>query len=349
MHVNFTSLITIGNLTLDFFNELETRSSWKEMTDTATISIPKNITIKGADLCIKPIKDVVQTGQRVVIKYGYNGNLSTWFVGYVSRAPMPSAPLQIMCEDDMWLLKRMQVTQKVFANNKLSDLVEYICPGVDYDVLDTQLGANYSCLDDGVGTAASALKKIETVFGLKSFFRLVPDATATNGVRSVLVIGRPYSSTDLQGVKPVEYKLRANTKDDSLQYRFATDNPIQIKGIMKVAKGKDITYLYPSHLVDVSVQTRNYHEMPVDTFKKFIEADFLAANTDRYEGDITGFAVPFVRHGMVASIVDDYYEQRPAVQYFIDAVTTKVTLSGGVEVASTIGYVVNDTTQKTFK
>lgn len=349
----FSCLIKIGGLTLDFLNEVRITSTWKEMAATALIKVPRKVLIKGKDSQLTPITQVIETGQPVVIKLGYSGNLVTEFVGYVSRSVKPGIPVEITCEDEMWKLKRTRIAQKIFDNAKLSQLVKYLLPQyteADFDVLDTELGRDYSCLNDATGTVASALKKVEDVFGLKSFFRLVPDATQPNGVRQVLVIGKPYSSIDLQNVNPVEYRLRQNTRNDSLEYKFASDNPTQIKGILKIDNGKDIKYPYPNDMLEGSVQTRHYYGISETEFKKNIEADWLKLNVDKYEGNVTGFAIPYTRHGMVVNVTDEFYEPRSVQNlYFIDKVEVNATISGGVERINTLGYVVNDLTRATFK
>lgn len=346
----YSSLIKIGGLNLNFVNEVETRATWKEMTATATIKIPKKVLVKGRDLATNNIADIIKAGDKVVIKLGYSntGSIKTHFMGYVAYGVRPSIPLEIPCEDEMYVLKRTRVKQKVFSSAKLSDLIKYIAPNHEFDVLDTELSSNYSCLDYSVGTAAQALKKVERVFGLKSFFRLVPDNTKPEGVKPVLIVGRPYSSKDLALEKPVVYELRKNTKGDTLRYRFPEDNPIQIKGIVKVPNGKDLKYEYPPDLVDGSVQTRTFYGISLETLIKRVKSLAQVVNAEKYEGDITGFGVPFVRHGMVARIIDSFYEKRNAL-YFIDSVTTRASVSGGLEVISTIGYVVNDNTKNAME
>lgn len=348
MSYAFSSFIQIGALKLTFLNELEIRSTWKEMTSTAIIKIPKKVTFKKDEVVINDLTKVFSPGQKVVIKLGYNGVLITHFVGYVNRFS-PSVPLEIKCEDEMWQMKRKKATQKIFsANAKLSDLINYLVPGIEFDVFDTKLGANYSCLNEKIGTVAQALKKIETTFGLKSFFRLVPDSSHPDGARQVLVIGKMYSSKDLVKEKPVIYKLGENTKSDSLRYIYAEDNPIQIKGISKMPDGKDITSDYPQIVDNASTRTRTYYGIDLATLKEHIKADYLKANVDRYEGEIIGFAVPFIRHGLAVNIIDNYYIKRN-VLYFVDQVVVKVSKSLGVQLISSIGYVVNDETRGTFK
>lgn len=353
----FSSLITIGDLQLTFANEIDIDTTWKEMTAKATIKIPKKVFLKSANLSQTPIYQAIKTGDKVVIKMGYDGNLRTEFVGYVAHSPRPNIPIEVNCEDEMWRLKHLRVMNKIFANGKLSDLLEYIrgyfikqYPNEDliFDPFDTSLSVNYPLLDQAWGTAAGALKRVETTFGLKSFFRLIPDASKPNGVKQVLVIGRPYSSLDLQTEKPVIYKLRANTKGDSLKYAFAEDNPVQIKGVMKVANGKDVKYDYPPEKIDGNMKSATYGEMPLAAFHKHIEDDWLSENVDKYVGDIVGFGIPYARHGQVANIIDDYYEQRNQL-YFIDAVKIKASISSGFERHCTIGYVVNNDTKNISK
>lgn len=346
----FNCLIEIGSLKMTFFNEVEINSSWKEMTDTAVIKIPKKVFVKGSDNTIISVADAIKTGDKVVIKLGYDGKLRTEFVGHVSRSPIPGIPLTINCEDEMWKLKRMPVKQRVFANAKLSDVVEYIIPGIqssEYSLLDTTLGANYSCLDQQDGSAAGALKRIEETFGLKSFFRLVEDDTSVDGVRKVLVIGRPYGSNDLIGLEPIKYRLHENNKSDSLEYQFAEDRIMQIKGIVKVEKAKDLTYEYPSDLIDAEIHTIHYFDISMAELMTLVKADYIKMKADGYTGQINGFGIPYVRHGMAVNIVDETYEKRDST-HFVDAVNVKVSNSG-FERSCTVGYTANADTHLTSK
>jgi hypothetical protein len=345
----FGSLIKIGSLTLDFFSELEIRSDWRLMTDTATIKIPKKVFIRGADLQHQKIADVIKTGDKVVIQLGYNGNLRTEFVGYVGRSPKPSIPIEITCEDEMFKLKRKTINQKVFDNGKVSDLVKYIAPEYEAEVFDSELGTNYSCLNAAVGTPAQALKQLEDVFGLKSFFRLVPDASSENGVKQILVVGRPYSTTDLNSAPVVTYELRDNTKADSLEYQFAEDRLLQVRGICKVDNGSDLKFDYPADFTEGDTVTVDYYGISQAELERQVKADYIKLKADRYRGDITGFGIPFTRHGMAVNVVDSWYEKRGNVLYFIDSVINKVTVQAGWQRINTLGYKVTDENKETFK
>lgn len=326
---------------MTFFNEVEVRSSWKDMTGNATIKIPKNVKVKGADLSVKPIKDVIKVGQPVVIQLGYNKRLKTYFKGYVKHVK-PGIPIEIECEDDMWVMKRRPVTRKIY-NGSLKQMLGELLPNVECDVFDTKLQKGYACINDAQGTVADVLQKVKQTFGLTPFFRLVPDSTAADGAKVVLNVGKPYSGSDVLKEKPVVYRLHENTKGDSLKYVYAEDNPIQIKGIVTVADGKDLVEEYPKNLFEASVKTRHFFNIDRETLKTLVKAEWARANIDRYDGSIQAFGEPFIRHGVVCRIVDDVYEKRDAM-YFVDAVNTKVTLSGGFENDVVMGSVFNDDT-----
>lgn len=344
----FNCLLNIGELKFNFCSEIRVRSSWKEMTQTAVISQAKKILVKDVAGNLNRLEDVIKVGDPVIIQIGYNGKYNTEFVGYVSRDPKRSMPVEITCEDEMWKLKKRTVDQKVFANGKLSDLVKYIAPGYSFEIFDTQLGTNYSCLDEAFGTAAGALKKVEDTFGLKSFFRNVADPNSPGGVKPVLVIGRPYSSPDLTNLPVVEYKLKQNTKVDSLLIKTAETDPVQIVGISKIDDGKDLRSVYPKVIFDGSKKTRHWVGINQAMLDKNVKDEWIKANHERYEGSVTGFAFPFVRHGMVVNVLDELYDPTNR-QHFVDAVDITVSVSEGVKRIVTLGYAVTAEARQTSK
>ena len=319
--------VQIGNISFDAAHEIEIMSDWREMTDKATIKIAKRIFVKGADLINKPIGTLIKAGDPVVIKLGYDGNLKTEFVGYVARSPLPTAPLEIQCEDEMWKLKRLTVLTKTFASGTVKDLIKYIAPGYKSEVLDSTLGPNYLVK---TGTAAGALIELERVFGLKSFFRMVNE-------QPVLIVGKPYGSDDLLTEKPEVYHLQKNVKENSLQYKTADDIRIRIKAISKIIDGKD-------HKVEVGdpdgdVRTLHYYGLTLAEITKKANAALKTFKVDGYQGEIAGFGLPNkIRHGMQVEIIDESYENRTdEVKYHVDAVQCRWGVNG-YEIFATIGW-----------
>lgn len=339
----YSSLILIGGLQFTFCSELIIKSTWQEMTSTATITFPKKALVRTKEGNLIKLHDLVKVGDQVQISLGYNGILNTEFVGYVVKSPRPSVPVEIVCEDEMWKLKNKKVIQQVFSNAKLSTLIKSVLPEYEVDLYDTELGTNYSSIYEATGTAAGMLKKVEDTFGLKSFFRLIP---TENGFKNVLVIGRPYSSNDLQGLNPVIFRLKLTTKADSLEYKFKEDEPIQVKGISKIDNGKDLKSTYPvDEAFEGSTKTVHYSVTTQAELDKLVKDDWTKINADRFEGSVTGFAKPYARHGMVAQVIDSNYEAMNTFNY-IDEVEIKVDVNGGVQRICKLGYVANEQTRE---
>lgn len=329
--------ITIGDITITSANAVEIVSDWRELTDTCKIKIAKNIKVKGADLSLKNIADVIKTGQKVLVKLGYDGVNNTRFIGYVARSPLPTMPLEIQCEDEMWKLKRKQIQTKTFANGKVSDLLKYIAPEYKYDALDSELGRNYVVR---TGTACGALLDLEKTLRFKSFFRLVNNSP-------VLIVGKPYGSNDLLTAKPVVYDFQKNVKRNTLQYKTADDIRVLVKAICKVPNAKDLKVEVGD--VDGAVRTMHYINVSAAALKKNAEADLKYLKSDGYQGDIVGFGIPAnVRHGMIAELNDNLYEQRSKVKYHIEAVNDNWGESG-YEVTATLGWKVSGDSTKREK
>src|SRR5690349_15916443 len=82
--------------------------------------LPRNLKLKE-----RPLEDLIKTGAPVLVKYGYDGNLRTEFQGYVIPGLKPNIPLEIKCENAMWLFKRKPLTKSWKAVN-LSEVIAFV-------------------------------------------------------------------------------------------------------------------------------------------------------------------------------------------------------------------------------
>src|SRR5690606_1827225 len=108
----FLCKISIGDFVFHAAHSVEIKSTWRKYTQTATIKIPKAIYYRKGDKLQKvvSIRDTFKTGMPVKIELGYNTKLSTRFTGYISKSPSPTIPYEIYCEDEMWQLKKKEVS-----------------------------------------------------------------------------------------------------------------------------------------------------------------------------------------------------------------------------------------------
>ena len=132
--------IQIGDLKpITIVHELEIESAWAKFTDTATITLPRNLNVFHEDVKT-PLPDLISVGDAVTIRYGYDGQLRTEFTGYVSELK-PGTPFQIKCEDQMWALKRTALPSMAWRSVTLRQLLEYVRDqaGLSFDI--RELGA----------------------------------------------------------------------------------------------------------------------------------------------------------------------------------------------------------------
>ena len=94
--------IEIEGEKFDYVGEVQILSSWKTLTDTATIKVPRNLISRNK----MKLNDKVAVGQKVSIKLGYNLEPSLRFKGYVDAIGAATNEMEIKCQDDMWLLKK---------------------------------------------------------------------------------------------------------------------------------------------------------------------------------------------------------------------------------------------------
>lgn len=103
--LRLTSKITIGEYQFNNCVEVEIHSSWEDMTDRCTITIPRKVRWTGKDLAAGN-NPALKVGDPVKIELGYDFNYATYFQGYVTGIGAKT-PVTIECQDAFWYLKRV--------------------------------------------------------------------------------------------------------------------------------------------------------------------------------------------------------------------------------------------------
>ena len=177
---------------------IELSGSWKELTDTAKVVFPKRYRYRYQNL-----KDHIQRGDRIILSFGYNNKNTIEFTGYVTQVGTDT-PVEISCEDNMFLLKQITVN-KLFRQTNLRDLIRDIVPKIfTVDVADVMIG-NYNA---EMMTVSEILDDIKNKTGFYSYFK-----------GNTLVCGKIYS--DDKQVK--ELTFGKDIIDSDLKYSFEND------------------------------------------------------------------------------------------------------------------------------
>lgn len=294
--------ISIGNYQFDFVNSIVVDSSYKNLTDTATITLPAKLKFDRGTL-----KDSIKKGDRVVIRSGYS-RLETVFSGYVARVS-PTTPIVIECEDEMWQLKQIEIndilskeTLKSFMTRNLSDY-EIDCFDID---LPKYIASKI--------TAAKLLADLRRDFGFYSFFRT-----------QRLVIGKQYDpSTALHHTCTLHYDIASS----ELEYRTQDDVKIKVTAISNFTSGEKIEVELGD--TDGDSVTRNFFEIQKPELEKLAALEYDKLSYEGFRGSFTWFGFELVKHGDIINLKDAIKSDLEG-SYFVDSVIYRVSVTEGIK------------------
>lgn len=264
-----------GNLVLHMVSSCTVTSSWKQLTDTAEIIIPRKIrTFEG-----KKLQEIFSPGDPVIIELGYNGDYNEEFSGYVLSISR-GVPVVVKCEDEMYHVKRKTVSyskKSVNLGGMLKDLLpEY---KIETAYSDTDLGAvRYS------GMRISAiLEDIQKKTGLYSFFR-----------GKVLHVGNAWSQKVPERVK---IHLERNAVSQDLQ-QSSGDYEVTAIALLKGGKKMEAKAgTKGSESFRITLDSKN-DKITSEVLKKTAERILENLKKQQYKGGVEIFGIPVVKHGM---------------------------------------------------
>lgn len=123
---------------MDFANNIEIDHSYKNLTKTCKITLPRNMDKQIKNLYLLLTEGTLTTlnnttiksvplfgrGDRILIQLGYNNEFTEVFRGYITKVSL-TTPIQLECEDSMFLLKNMQFNiSPTDKNNNRTNLLK---------------------------------------------------------------------------------------------------------------------------------------------------------------------------------------------------------------------------------
>jgi len=277
-------------------NSVKIESGWEMLTDTATITMARNVKYFDRE----KVREVFKKGDKVIIKLGYNGNLHTEFIGYISQVSA-DIPIKIKCEDSMYLLKKHPVNISL-KKTHLPTLIKKIVPaGWNVDVLDANFGASRFPKT----TTAKVLEYIQEEYNLYSY---VKD-------ENTLVVGKIYTDD----TEVIDYDFSKNIIDDRLEYKHADDIPIKIEGVSTLSNGDKIEVTVGDEFGEVR-RLSYYNITEKVEIKRLAEIDYDRFKIDGFEGSITTIGLPIAKHGYKGNLNSNQYPDRNGI-YYIKKVT----------------------------
>lgn len=275
-------------------NNVEIEKSWKMLTATAEITLPRNTT----DFDKQKVSEVFKRDTPCVIKLGYDGNLIEEFKGYISQVSA-DFPVKIKLEDEMRILKRIPVNFSA-KNVGLKEFVSMYIKNYPIDIdANIQLGA----VRFSKTTMGEVFDKLQKDMNIYSFIR--------NGK---LTIAKPYSDVE----KGHLFDLERNCVDNNLNYLNKEDRLVKIVGKSIFGKGKKLEFEFgdidPKETINWTFTYREKKELE-DAVKKM----YNDRKKDGFDGSFTTFGLDSVMHGEKVKITSSLYPDR-AGTYYVDRV-----------------------------
>lgn len=322
-YLNLVAIITIGQVKFQDINSFEIEQSITELSDNATITIPRNYQLLNG----KPVKDYINVGDKVVIEAGYEETgTSIEYSGYVKEISA-DVPLVIIC-DEVYPFRKTNLV-KSYKSVSLRQLAEDVVDGIKafngqsyvVECPDVQLGKYI--IDNA--SSFQVLTKLKQDFG---FFTRINN--------NILHIGFAY---DWQPnfTKRHVYNMQENVKSkSSLKFKAVDDFNTQVKVTIKYPDGHTEIVTAGSDEDDAAVKSITTGAMSKDEATKLANARLKQYTYNGYTGSITGFGIPKVMAGDSIDIKDTEYPERVGA-YLVEKVRVSYSESG-IERESTISF-----------
>lgn len=301
--ITFPKTETRGEFVLKKIQSVHIESSWKRLTDTAEITLPrKAIYLDQGKVKVNfyKVKEWFKKGDPVIIELGYNGNYQKEFEGYITHVSA-DIPIKIKLEDEMYQLKKLPVNISLKKTN-LEELLKKIIPGYKVDALEVDLGA----LRFAKTTVAKVLEYLKDEYSLYSYM---------DGKK--LVCGKIYADNSDQ--ESVSLHLEKNVVNNDLNYKDKEDVLIRITAVSTLANGSKIEVT----IGDETGEERQLSYFGIEVraeLEKIAKEDLKKYKVDGFTGSIKTFGKPKIDHGMKVNLTSDLYPDRNGLYYVEDVI-----------------------------
>lgn len=301
------SEINIGGKVFGGVNEVKVVRSIHTPGATAVLKVPVTAVLKQKNQTstVTETARMIQVGEPVLIRLGYDGKMNEEFRGYVRQLNYKT-PLEIECEDEFFLTRQRSII--LSGSMSLKECLEK-CGLV------VGCSANLKLRNFVVNNKPVSwmLGKLKTDYGLNVFFDR----------KGRIIAARAF---DWVG-KEVKYQLRYNViRDDDLKYLSAENVRLKVKA---VCFRKDGIKAEAEAGIENSVTKTLYFYDVEDSadLRILAEQELKRYSRDGYEGKVETFLFPYAEPGMLAIVQDPAYPDRDGC-YYIEGVETTYGMGG---------------------
>lgn len=368
--ITFTRVPEGDIIEYTYVADLTIEKSRANLTDTAKIVIPRKLTYKSGEP-LSPSNQSLQDnisypangdteqqtyvvgadaifkrGDKVKIELGFYPNLVNRFEGYISHVSS-SLPIEIKCENKMWLMKQFAVIYPEAATHnyttkqkgsyfkasnsitlkQLMDIILSFQPAtqekIQYKLIDENMNIGKWLINNI--TATKVLDVLKDRYGLYSYFK-------DDGI---LYVGFP---NDASETNTQEFAFEQVVIDsDKLTWENKEDVRIKIHGVSMLSDNTKLEYDAGDEGGDTI--TKICVNQNQAGLKKFVDEMLASFKYNGYRGQLETFGEPVMNPGDVAKITSTKLPERNG-NYLVKAVKIKdgyngyfQTLELGVKVA----------------
>lgn len=289
-HIEFPETANRKAVVIRKPNSVRIESGWKYLTDKAVIVLPRKVKYFDRE----KVRDVFRKGDPVIIQLGYDHKLQIEFTGYITHVAA-DIPIVIKCEDEMWKLKQLPVNISL-RTTTLSHLLGQIVVGYSVDALDIDLGP----IRFAKTTVAAVLEKLKENYSLYSYM---------DG--KTLKVGKVYA--DNTGAA-IPLHLERDVVHQNLNYKHKEDVRIRIEAVSTLSGGRTLKITVGDD--DGELRQLSYYGIEVEAeLVKLAELDLKKYKVDGFDGGVTTFGIPVVRHGDKVALRSNLYPDRNGTYY----------------------------------
>ncbi len=312
--------ITIGKYRLTALDSVSIRKSVESLSDTATIVLPATCINRAIE-----VESKIKEGDIVDIQLGYGDSIQTEFKGYLKSVSTDDSKISLECEDDIYLFRK-SLENKEYKDISLTKLLESITSQVDSSYkISCDYDFKYEKFVVSNANAWDVLKKVQDETKANIYFK---DKT--------LHVHPQYS--EIANATAVIFDFSKNVEKSNLKYKKENERKyfVEVEGVGK--DGKRIT----TNVGTTGGEKRSikiYGVTDKESLKKRAEEELKQIVYTGFEGDFTGWLLPYVEPTYKVELRDSDYPEKNGV-YYVLATDTTFSQSGGVR-KITIGKKIN--------
>lgn len=313
--------IKIGKYTLGYVDSVRIRKSVESLSDTAEIILPATYINKSID-----IESKLKEGDTVAIELGYDNSLQMEFKGYLNTITTDDSSVKLECEDDIYLFRK-EIKNKELKKVSLFTILKYLIEQVDKSYgLSCDYDFKYDKFVIKDVNAWDVLKKVQDETKANIYFK---DKT--------LHVHPQYK--EIENSKAITFDFARNIEKSSLKYKKADQRKyfVEVEGVGKDGKRIVVT------VGKQGGEKRNikiYGVTDKISLQKRGEQELQQIVYTGFEGNFTGWLVPYCEPTYKIELRDSEYPEKNGVYYVI---STEVNFSsqGGERIIS-IGKKINE-------